>query len=157
MSSVAVLFFHRPLPTIAFVIMRPVPVRRPGPFCSRIEPFLKSTSDGSGHNQGYSNGRTSAKDIEDNVLLLPLLEAELANLRMSEASRSKNEQVDTGSPPSIFELYALRLHWFRSWLHRPSGDIDIAFIGTKLQKAGMLTKALAHGPFTANRKLPMGW
>jgi hypothetical protein len=53
------------------------------------------------------------------------------------------------------KFYALRLHWFRSWL-KPN-EIEIIFISTKLQKADYLTKPLQSMPFAVNRKLSMGW
>jgi hypothetical protein len=53
------------------------------------------------------------------------------------------------------KFYALRLHWFRSWL-KPN-EIEIVFISTKLQKADYLTKPLESMPFAINRKLSMGW
>jgi hypothetical protein len=53
------------------------------------------------------------------------------------------------------KFYALRLHWFRSWL-KPN-QIEIIFIGTKLQNADYLTKPLQSMPFAVNRKLSMGW
>jgi hypothetical protein len=53
------------------------------------------------------------------------------------------------------KFYALRLHWFRSWL-KPN-EIEIIFISTKLQKADYLTKPLQSMPFAINRKLSMGW
>jgi hypothetical protein len=53
------------------------------------------------------------------------------------------------------KFYALRLHWFRSWL-KPN-EIEIVFISTKLQKADYLTKPLQSMPFATNRKLSMGW
>jgi hypothetical protein len=53
------------------------------------------------------------------------------------------------------KFYALRLHWFRSWL--TPNEIEIVFIGTKEQKADYLTKPLQSMPFAINRKLSMGW
>jgi hypothetical protein len=53
------------------------------------------------------------------------------------------------------KFYALRLHWFRSWL-KPN-QTEIIFISTKLQKADYLTKPLQSKPFAVNRKLSMGW
>jgi hypothetical protein len=53
------------------------------------------------------------------------------------------------------KFYALRLHWFRSWL-KPN-EIEIIFISTKLQKADYLTKPLQSMPFANNRRLSMGW
>ena len=66
-----------------------------------------------------------------------------------------NLEEGRNTPRSKF--YALRLHWFRSWLHRPAGDIGIEFIKTDLQKADMLTKSLGPSSFKANRMLSMGW
>jgi hypothetical protein len=51
--------------------------------------------------------------------------------------------------------YALRLHWFRSWLIPKS--IEIQFISTHLQKADYLTKPLNPIQFKNNRRLSMGW
>ena len=51
--------------------------------------------------------------------------------------------------------YALRLHWFRSWL-KPK-HIEIVFVSTKEQKSDMMTKSLPVAVFKANRKLSMGW
>ena len=53
------------------------------------------------------------------------------------------------------KFYALKMHWFRSWL-KPN-EIEIAYINTKLQKADMLTKSLSTTDFEVNRKLSMGW
>ena len=53
------------------------------------------------------------------------------------------------------KFYALRLHWFRSWIK--VSNITIQFIDTKNQKADFLTKPLAPTPLAMNRKLTMGW
>ena len=53
------------------------------------------------------------------------------------------------------KFYALRLHWFRSWII--PNNIKVQFIGTLDQKADFLTKALSPRVFKANRKLSMGW
>ena len=53
------------------------------------------------------------------------------------------------------KFYALRLHWFRSWII--PNDIEVQFIASLDQKADFLTKALAPRVFKANRKLSMGW
>ena len=53
------------------------------------------------------------------------------------------------------KFYALRLHWFRSWLIPKS--IEIQFISTHFQKADYLTKPLNPVHFQRNRKLSMGW
>ena len=53
------------------------------------------------------------------------------------------------------KFYALRLHWFRSWIHR--NQIAISFIQTDKQKADFLTKAPVAAIFRRNRLLSMGW
>jgi hypothetical protein len=53
------------------------------------------------------------------------------------------------------KFYALRLHWFRSWLVPKS--IEVKFISTHFQKADYLTKPLNPVHFQRNRKLSMGW
>ena len=71
------------------------------------------------------------------------------------ALKLANLEEGRSTPRSKF--YALRLHWFRSWLHRPSKDISIDFIGASRQKAGMLAKALPPARSEPSRKLSMGW
>jgi len=53
------------------------------------------------------------------------------------------------------KFYAIKLHWFRSWL-KPK-EIEVTFIPTLLQKADFLTKPLPPVPFRQNRSLSMGW
>ena len=53
------------------------------------------------------------------------------------------------------KFYAIKLHWFRSWLNPKS--IVIIFCPTKEQKADFLTKPLTKDVFQSNRKLSMGW
>ena len=53
------------------------------------------------------------------------------------------------------KFYAIKLHWFRSWLKPKS--IVIIFCPTKEQKADFLTKPLTKDVFQSNRKLSMGW
>ena len=55
------------------------------------------------------------------------------------------------------KFYALRLHWFRKWVHNPENNITIQFVGTDLQKADFLTKALPASTLKVNRRLSMGW
>lgn len=55
------------------------------------------------------------------------------------------------------KFYALRLHWFRKWVHNPESNITIQFVGTDLQKADFLTKALPAATLKVNRHLSMGW
>ena len=64
-----------------------------------------------------------------------------------------NLKPSPDTPRSKF--YALKLHWFRSWL-KPN-NIEIKFCPTKLQKADFLNKAQPISTFEANRKLAMGW
>ena len=53
------------------------------------------------------------------------------------------------------KFYAIKLHWFRSWL-KPK-EIEVTFIGTLQQQADFLTKPLSPIPFQRNRSLSMGW
>ena len=53
------------------------------------------------------------------------------------------------------KFYALKLHWFRSWLIPKK--IGISFIETEKQHADFLTKSMSPIPFKRNRKLSMGW
>ena len=61
--------------------------------------------------------------------------------------------VGRDTPRSKF--YALKLHWFRSWL-QPK-QVEIKYCPSIEQKADFLTKALTTPAFKANRKLSMGW
>ena len=53
------------------------------------------------------------------------------------------------------KFYALRLHWFRSWL-KPQ-QIELIHCPTKLQKADYLTKPLGATDYEVQRQLSMGW
>ena len=53
------------------------------------------------------------------------------------------------------KFYALRLHWFQSWIQARS--IKVEFIQTDKQKADFLTKAPPTAVFKRNRMLSMGW
>ena len=64
-------------------------------------------------------------------------------------------KLEPGRTTMRSKFYALRLHWFRSWIHR--NKIEIVFIETQQQKADFLTKAPAAVTFRHNRKLTMGW
>ena len=55
------------------------------------------------------------------------------------------------------KFYALRLHWFRDWVHNPENNIAIKFVSTDLQKADFLTKALPAATLKINQRLSMGW
>ena len=63
--------------------------------------------------------------------------------------------LEPGRHTTRSKFYALRLHWFRSWVQR--NDITISFIETSLQKADFLTKAPVPAVFKQNRLLSMGW
>jgi len=64
-----------------------------------------------------------------------------------------NLEPGRNTPRSKF--YALKLHWFRSWL-KPN-KIKVVFCPTKSQKADFLNKHLPAPAFADNRKLVMGW
>jgi hypothetical protein len=64
-------------------------------------------------------------------------------------------QLEPGRHTPRSKFYALRLHWFRSWL-KPR-EIDIVHISTKDQKADYLTKPLTSQLFQRCRILSMGW
>lgn len=53
------------------------------------------------------------------------------------------------------KFYALRLHWFRSWIQ--TSQIEMEFIDTAKQKADFLTKPLPPLKLQQNRQLSMGW
>ena len=53
------------------------------------------------------------------------------------------------------KFYALKLHWFRSWMI--PNEIGVIHCPTKDQKADYLTKPLTASMFEACRRLSMGW
>ena len=53
------------------------------------------------------------------------------------------------------KFYALKLHWFRSWLGPKK--VELKYIKSAQQKTDYLTKALATPAFKDNRSLSMGW
>ena len=63
--------------------------------------------------------------------------------------------LEPGRDTPRSKFYALKLHWFRSWL-KPN-KIKIVFYPTKSQKADFLNKHLPGPAFEDNRKLVMGW
>jgi hypothetical protein len=69
------------------------------------------------------------------------------------ALKLANLEPGRNTPRSKF--YALKLHWFRSWL-KPK-EIEIIHCPTKDQKADFLTKPLGPTLFEACRFLSMGW
>jgi hypothetical protein len=64
-------------------------------------------------------------------------------------------QLEPGRNTPRSKFYALKLHWFRSWL-KPR-EIEIVHCPTQDQKADYLTKALGPTMFEACRLLSMGW
>jgi hypothetical protein len=64
-------------------------------------------------------------------------------------------QLEPGRHTPRSKFYALRLHWFRSWL-KPR-EIEIIHVSTKDQKADYLTKPLTSQLFKNCRLLSMGW
>jgi hypothetical protein len=69
------------------------------------------------------------------------------------ALRLANMEPGRTTPRSKF--YAIKYHWFRSWL-KPK-EIEIQYIETSSQKADMLTKSLSTESFERNRFLTCGW
>jgi hypothetical protein len=67
----------------------------------------------------------------------------------------KLAHLEPGQNTPRSKFYALKLHWFRSWL-KPK-EIEIIHCPTKDQKADFLTKPLARTSFEACRFLSMGW
>ena len=64
-------------------------------------------------------------------------------------------QLEPGQNTPRSKFYALKLHWFRSWL-KPK-FIEIIHCPTHAQKADFLTKPLGPTMFKACRILSMGW
>ena len=64
-------------------------------------------------------------------------------------------KLEPGRNTPRSKFYALRLHWFRSWL-KPK-EIELIYCPTKDQKADYLTKPLTASMFEACRRLSMGW
>ena len=67
----------------------------------------------------------------------------------------KLSTLEPGRHTPRSKFYALKLHWFRSWLIPKK--IGISFIETEKQHADFLTKSMSPIPFKRNRKLSMGW
>jgi hypothetical protein len=67
----------------------------------------------------------------------------------------KLAHLEPGRNTPRSKFYALKLHWFRSWL-KPK-EIEIIHCPTKDQKADFLTKPLGPTLFQACRFLSMGW
>jgi hypothetical protein len=64
-------------------------------------------------------------------------------------------QLEPGRTTSHSKFYALKFHWFRSWL-KPR-EIELQYIDTKEQKADMFTKSLGTVEFLRARMLTCGW
>ena len=64
-------------------------------------------------------------------------------------------KLEPGRHTPRSKFYALRLHWFRSWLE--PRKIEIVHVKSKDQKADYLTKPLTSQLFKSCRKLSMGW
>ena len=64
-------------------------------------------------------------------------------------------QLEPGCNTPCSKFYALKLHWFYSWL-KPK-CIQIIHYPTQNQWADFLTKALGPTSFKAYRLLSMGW
>ena len=69
------------------------------------------------------------------------------------ALKLANLEPGRNTPRSKF--YAIKLHWFQSWL-KPR-EIEIIHCPTRDQKADYLTKPLGPTLFEACRLLSMGW
>ena len=59
----------------------------------------------------------------------------IATVHKDNQGALKLSNLEEGGNTPRSKFYALRLHWFGSWLHRPQGDTGIKFIETNLQKA----------------------
>ena len=64
-------------------------------------------------------------------------------------------QMEPGRNTPRSKFYAIKHHWFRSWL-KPK-EIELQYIESKKQKADILTKSLGMADFEANRCLSCGW
>ena len=64
-------------------------------------------------------------------------------------------QLEPGRNTPRSKFYAIKYHWFRSWL-KPN-EIELEYIESKKQKADILTKSLGTIAFEDNRFLSCGW
>jgi hypothetical protein len=67
----------------------------------------------------------------------------------------KLANLESGRTTTNSKFYALKYHWFRSWLS--PNKIEMKYIKTNEQKADFMTKQLPTAPFEASRKLVCGW
>ena len=67
-------------------------------------------------------------------------------------------QLEPGCNTCCSKFYALKLHWFHSWLKPKCMRVSKSFIVLlKKTKSRLLTKALGPTAFKAYRLLSMGW
>jgi hypothetical protein len=64
-------------------------------------------------------------------------------------------QLPAGQQTARSKFYAIKMHWFRSWLE--PNRIELTYVSTTDQMADMLTKYLPKPSFESNRKLSCGW
>ena len=64
-------------------------------------------------------------------------------------------KLEPGCHTPRSKFYALKLHWFHSWLLLKL--INVVFVSTHEQKSDYLTKALNAVKFAENRSSSMGW
>ena len=64
-------------------------------------------------------------------------------------------KLEPGRTTPRSKFYALKWHWFRSWL-KPM-EIELQYIDTKEQKADIFTKSLGTSEFKRARRLTCGW
>lgn len=67
----------------------------------------------------------------------------------------KLAQMEPGRSTPRSKFYALKMHWFRSWIK--ARQVELQYIDTKLQRADFLTKGLPAELFEANRLKVCGW
>jgi hypothetical protein len=67
----------------------------------------------------------------------------------------KLARMEPGRMTPRSKHYGIKYHWFRSKL-KPN-EVEIVHVGTDLQRADFLTKALRVPKFEENRKLTCGW
>jgi hypothetical protein len=64
-------------------------------------------------------------------------------------------KLEPGRHTPRSKFYAIKLHWFRSWL-KPK-EIELEYIESKFQKADIFTKPLSTAEFLRCRQLSCGW
>ena len=86
-------------------------------------------------------------EVSPNLAKSTVHEDNMGALRLAQLEPGRN------TPRSKF--YAIKFHWFRSWLKPKS--IELEYIESKNQKADILTKSLGTVAFEENRFLSCGW